>query len=49
MLQIFNSYYEIYWTNARHVGTYSNAFSMVIPYKVMKFNNVDIFKNVVDF
>ena len=40
--QHFTGYFRNYWTNTRHVGTYLNAFLMVIPNMVMKFNSFDI-------
>ena len=43
---ISKCYFEIYWTKTRHVGTYFNAFFMVIPNMVMKFQNVDIFYQI---
>ena len=41
-----NGYFTVYWTNTRHVGTYFNAFHMVIPNRVMKFHNFDIFYTI---
>ena len=35
-----------YSTNIRHVCTYLNAFSMLMPNKVTKIQNVDIFYKI---
>ena len=39
----FNVYFMNYWTNTRHVCTYLNAFLIVIPNIVMKFQHFDRF------
>ena len=40
----------IYYTNTRHVCTYLNVFSMLIPnIIVMKFDIIDIFETFVKF
>ena len=43
ILSNFSIHFKNYWTDTRHVCTYLNAFSMVIPNIVMKFNNFDIY------
>ena len=41
-----NSHFRNYETNTRYIGTYLNAFLMVIPNMVMKFNNFDLFYQI---
>ena len=42
----FNAYFTNYWTKARHVCTFLNEFSIVIPNVAMKLKNSYIFDNL---
>ena len=45
----FNVYFLNYWTNTRHVGTYLNAFLVVISNIIIKFQNFAICDILVTF
>ena len=44
IVQNFNGYFTNYYANTRHVCTYLNAFSTVIPNMVMRFRNFEFCK-----